>query len=263
MDHVTIDGMRIAYRERGKGRPLVLLHGAISDGRDWRPQIEDLSDEFRVVAWDAPGAGSSSDPPESFSISDYAAALAGFMRELGLERPHVCGLSFGAGLAIALYEHDPSLPASLVLASAYAGWRGSLPAEEVQQRLQGALRDTERPADELVSSFLPSLFASAVSQRTIDEIRSIMLEFHPAGVRAMARSFAEADLRHVLPSIAVPTLLLYGDRDVRAPRAVAEQLHGAIARSRLVFIDGVGHQSNLEAPRRFNEEVRAFLGSVD
>jgi len=263
MDHVTIDGMRIAYSARGNGRPLVLLHGAISDGRDWRPQVEELSDQFRVVAWDAPGAGSSSDPPESFSLADYAATLAGFVRALGLEHPHICGLSFGAGLAIALYEHDPSLPASLVLASAYAGWNGSLPAEEVRQRLQGALRDTERPADEVVSSFLPSLFASPVSRQTIDEIRSIMLEFHPAGVRAMARAFAAADLRHVLPSIAIPTLLLYGDQDVRAPRAVAEQLHTAIPRSRLVFIEGVGHQSNLEAPQRFNDEVRAFLRSVD
>jgi pimeloyl-ACP methyl ester carboxylesterase len=263
MDHVAIDGLNIAYRTAGAGRPLVLLHGGVSDGREWRPQMEELSDEFFVVAWDAPGCGGSSDPPESFRLGDYADCLATFIRALKLDRPHVLGLSFGAGLALALSERYPSIPASLILASAYAGWAGSLPSEEVQQRLSGALRDTERPASELVSKFLPSLFAGAVSGRTIEEISTIMSEFHPAGTRTMVRSFAEADLRHVLPRVEVPTLLLYGEKDERAPRAVADALHEGIPDSRLVFIPGVGHQSNLEAPARFNAEVRGFLRTVD
>jgi len=263
MDHVAIDGLNIAYRTAGAGRPLVLLHGGISDGREWRAQIEDLSDEFLVVAWDAPGCGGSSDPPATFALTDYADFLAGFIGALGLDRPHIAGLSFGGGLALALYERYPSLPASVVLASAYGGWAGSLPAEEVQQRLNGTLRDTERPASELVAKFLPTLFAGAVGDRTIEEISTIMSEFHPAGARAMVRSFAEADLRHVLPDVEVPTLLLYGARDERAPRAVADALHAGIRGSRLVFIPDAGHQINMEAPARFNSEVRAFLRSID
>ena len=263
MDHVTIDGLTLAYRTAGAGRPLVLLHGAISDGREWRPQMEDLSDAFLVVAWDAPGCGGSSDPPETFRLGDYADCLAGFIRALELDRPHVLGLSFGAGLALALYGRQPSLPASLVLASAYAGWGGSLPPEEVQQRLRGVLRQTEKPAAELVAKFLPTLFAGAVSDQTVEEISTIMSEFHPAGARVMARSFAEADLRHVLPHVEVPTLLLHGERDERAPRAVADALHAGIRGSRLVVIPDAGHQINMEAPARFNSEVRAFLRSVD
>ena len=75
-------------------------------------------------------------------------------------------------------------------------------------------------------------------------------------------ALAEADLRAVLPTITVPTLLLYGAADVRAPRAVAEALHAGIPHSELVLLPGVGHACNLEAPEAFNAEVRRFLQRV-
>ncbi len=78
----------------------------------------------------------------------------------------------------------------------------------------------------------------------------------------MARAFAEADLRDILANIAVPTLLFYGDNDERAPRSVAASLHAAIAGSKLVTMPGVGHQSYLESPARFDAEVRRFLRSA-
>jgi len=75
----------------------------------------------------------------------------------------------------------------------------------------------------------------------------------------MARSLAEADLRDVLPRVEAPTLLLYGDADKRSPLFVAEELHRQIPASTLSVMPGVGHLSNMEAPRRFNTEVRRFL----
>src|SRR2546427_6429206 len=98
----------------------------VGDGREWRRQTDDLSDAFTVVAWDAPGSGRSSDPPESFRMPDYADCLAGFMEALGLRRPCIAGLSFGGALALELYRRHPTIPAALVLAGAYAGWSGSL-----------------------------------------------------------------------------------------------------------------------------------------
>jgi pimeloyl-ACP methyl ester carboxylesterase len=65
---LQIEGLEIAYEQAGEGPSLVLLHGALSDARVWRQQIEELSDEFTVVAWDAPGAGRSSDPAEPFGM---------------------------------------------------------------------------------------------------------------------------------------------------------------------------------------------------
>jgi pimeloyl-ACP methyl ester carboxylesterase len=91
----------------------------------------------------------------------------------------------------------------------------------------------------------------------------IMSSAHPAGMRVMARSFAEADLRDILGHIAVPTLLLHGGADQRVPLSVAEDLHTMIPGSRLVVMPGAGHQSNMDAPDLFNHEVRTFLRSLN
>ena len=88
VDQVELEGVRIACVRAGAGPPLFLLHGFVGDSRDWRRQLEDLSDEFTVVAWDAPGCGRSSDPPETFRMPQYADCLAGFVHTLGLGRPH-------------------------------------------------------------------------------------------------------------------------------------------------------------------------------
>src|SRR5437660_259439 len=129
MDQIEVAGLRVGYRRAGGGPPLVLLHGMLSDGREWRRQLDELSDEFTVVAWDAPGCGRSSYPPETFRMPQYADCLAAFIEALGMGRPHVLGLSFGGALALELYRRHPAIPRSLVLVSAYAGWAGSLPAE--------------------------------------------------------------------------------------------------------------------------------------
>src|SRR6266508_1882634 len=149
MEMIEVDGLRIAYERAGDGPPLVLLHGYVGDGpTTWRRQIEGLSDEFTVVAWDAPGAGRSSDPPESFGMAGYADCLAGFVERLGLGKPHVAGLSFGGALALELYRRHPTIPMTLILASAYAGWTGSLSREVVDQRLQLTLAAADLPSAE-------------------------------------------------------------------------------------------------------------------
>jgi pimeloyl-ACP methyl ester carboxylesterase len=88
METTEVGGLRITYERAGTGPPLVLLHGYVGDARaTWHHQLDDLSDEFMVIAWDAPGAGGSSDPPESFGTAGYADALAGFVAALGLDTP--------------------------------------------------------------------------------------------------------------------------------------------------------------------------------
>jgi pimeloyl-ACP methyl ester carboxylesterase len=263
VDAVEVGGLRIAFRRAGQGPPLLLLHGGASDGREWRPQIEQLADAFDVVAWDAPGCGGSDDPPEGFRLPDFADCAAGLTRALGLVRPHVLGISFGAGLALELYRRHPALPRSLLLASAYAGWAGSLPPGEVEERLAGALAQAERPPAEWAREWLPSLVTADAPREAVEEIVRIMRDVRPAGLRAMARSFAEADLRDVLPRVAVPALLLHGELDRRAPLAIAHELHATIPGATLVVMSGVGHQCNLEAPDRFTREVRAFLRAAD
>ncbi|MGY1619905.1 alpha/beta fold hydrolase [Geodermatophilus sp. SYSU D00691] len=262
MDTVTVDGVRVAYERAGTGPTLVLLHGYVGDGpTTWRHQLEDLCDRFTVVAWDAPGAGASADPPEHFGMAGYADCLAGFVDRLGLDHPHVAGLSFGGALAIAVAGRHPGLPRSLVLASAYAGWRGSLPDDVATARLQQALALSELPAEQLVATLLPSMFSPTTPEADVSAFAAAMQAFHPVGFRAMARASAE-DLSDVLPRIDVPTLLVHGGSDVRAPRAVADALHAAIRGSRLVVLPGTGHVCNVEAAAAFDREVRAFLAGV-
>jgi pimeloyl-ACP methyl ester carboxylesterase len=102
---------------------------------------------------------------------------------------------------------------------------------------------------------IPSVFCDS-GTKGVAEFAASMRGFNPAGFRAMVRASTEADLRDVLGRIDLATLLLYGDRDVQAPLAVA------IPRSRLVVLPGVGHVSRVEAPQQFNREVRDFLGST-
>ena len=79
-------------------------------------------------------------------MRQYADTLAGFIDALELERPHVAGLSWGSTLALELYRRRPELPRSLVLASAYAGWAGSLPGDVVAERLRTTLDRLSLPA---------------------------------------------------------------------------------------------------------------------
>ncbi len=264
MDQIEVKGLRIVYQRVGEGPPLVLLHGAFGfDSWAWRRQLDALSDEFTVVAWDMPGCGQSSDPPEGFRSPDYVDCLAAFIKALGLERPHVLGLSFGSQFALDLYRRHPSIPRTLILASVYAGWAGSLPPEVVEQRLQHVLRALDLPPEQWAREWSPTMLTESAPAELVDEIVAFLSEFHPAGQQVLFHAFAYEDLRDVLPRIDVPTLLLYGDQDVRSPLSVAEDLHAQIPPSRLVVMPGVGHVSNIEAAERFNTEVRRFLREVE
>jgi pimeloyl-ACP methyl ester carboxylesterase len=262
MEHVEAAGFRISFERRGHGQPLVLLHGLPGDARMWRRQLDDLSDDFMVVAWDAPGCGQSSDPDGPCGVTEVAACLVDFIDVLDLGRPHVLGLSWGSGVALELYRLAPTVPRSIALASGYAGWAGSLPAHAVAQRLDAYLTAARTSPDEALSNWASGLFSPSAPDDIVEETLAIASEFHPDALIALARSFAETDLRGVLPSIHVPTLILHGDADTRSPLDVGRALHRAIPRSQLVVLPGVGHVSNIEAPRSFNAEVRRFLGSV-
>jgi pimeloyl-ACP methyl ester carboxylesterase len=262
MDTVRVDGRVLAYRRSGAGAPLVLLHGGWSDSRAWTPQLLGLSGDADVIAVDIPGCGASDDPPEGTGLDGYADAIAGLLDALHLPSAHLGGLSAGSVLALEVYRRHAGRVRSLVLAGAYAGWRGSLPPEEVAARVARLEAELDHPPEEWMDDYLPTFFAGEVPAATLDLVRTVMRDVRPTGTRRMLTAFAAADLRDVLPMIAVPTLLLYGAEDARAPRAVAEAMHRALPRSRLVLVPGAGHDVALEAPDAFDAEVRGFLRSL-
>jgi pimeloyl-ACP methyl ester carboxylesterase len=254
---VRASGREIAHERVGEGPPLVLVHGAPADGRLWQPQLARLGDEFTVVAWDEPGAGRSSDLPAVFGLADYADCLAALMRALELGPAHVAGLSWGGTVALELYRRHPGLVATLILVDTYAGWKGSLPEEEVRARVAGVRRLLAAPAEEFDPT-PPGLFAGDPPPEMAPLLKDVFAAVRRESLRTLLLVMAEADQRDLLPHIAVPTLLIWGELDARSPLSVARQFEQAIPDTKLVVIPGAGHLSNLERPERFNEAVREF-----
>jgi len=262
MEHVDVDGMRIAYTRAGSGPPLVMLHGAPSDSRTWQWMIPDLARDHTVIAWDAPGFGKSSDIDDGWRAPDFAHALAAFVAALGLERPHLVGHSFGTMVALSLFRQHRAVPGSLVLVGGYAGWAGSLPPNEVARRLQMFLAMAEL-GDEFDPKSYPGLFSELIpADREIALTAMMRDNVRPATIRAAGYIGAETDLRPVLPTIDIPTLVLHGAADARSPLANAEALHDAIRGSQLVVLPRLGHACVVEDPEACSAEIRRFVNTV-
>ncbi len=260
---VEVDSLSVGYRQAGRGEALVLLHGFLSDSRCWIPQLSGLSDSFTVIAWDAPGAGVSSDPSDGFTTSEYARCLAGFLDSVGIGRAHVVGLSWGGILAQEFYRLYPERLRCLVLADTYAGWRGSLSEPVWKERLSACLADASGSPAALVAKFLPGALSDGATAELRKELSVIVSDFHPVGFRLMSLSSAEMDTRDLLRNIHVPTLVLWGEEDRRSPVQVAHQLHAAIPGAELAIIAKAGHVSNMEQPEAFNRHVRRFCKTPD
>ena len=121
-------------------------------------------------------------------------------------------------------------------------------ASAVTQEMIDRLESTIDGLDERFDP--PTEFVSLLAEMAADA--------RPESLRVQLVLMAEADQRELLPHVAVPTLLIWGELDVRSPLGVARQFERAIPQAELVVIPDVGHVSNLEAPGRFNEAVRAF-----
>jgi pimeloyl-ACP methyl ester carboxylesterase len=262
VDHVDVAGMRIAYTRAGSGPALVMLHGAPGDSRTWKWMFPDLSRDHTVIAWDAPGFGESSDIDDSWRAPQFADALAAFVVALGLERPNLVGHSFGTMVALSLFRHHPAVPASLVLVGGYAGWAGSLAPDEVARRLEMFVGMAEL-GDAFDPKSYPGLFSDLIPADREAALATMMREnIRPATIRAASHIGAETDLRPVLPTIDVPTLVLHGEADARSPLANAEALHAAIPTSQLVVLPKLGHACLVEDPEACAAEIRRFVRTV-
>jgi pimeloyl-ACP methyl ester carboxylesterase len=225
--------------------------------------LADLSRDHTVVAWDAPGFGESSDIDDTWRAAQFADALAAFITALDIERPHVVGHSFGTMVALTLFARHPALPASLVLIGGYAGWAGSLPPDEVVRRLEMFVGMADL-GDAFDPKSYPGLFSELIPADRAAGLVTMMREnIRPATIRAAGHIGAETDLRPVLPTIHVPTLILHGDADGRSPLTNAESLHAAIPTSRLVVLPRLGHACMAEDPEACATAIRAFVKTVE
>jgi 3-oxoadipate enol-lactonase len=259
MSWVRITGGRmIGYDEAGGGKatPIVFLHGVGSDKSVWHPQLEHFGRARRAIAFDYPGYGDSDRADDGSSRDDYAEAILAAMHSLGVERAHICGLSLGGVIAIALYTFDPHACASLILADSFAMHPEG---RAIYERSIAGSRDLPAMAEARVDVLLAQPADPAVRR----EVVQTMSHLDPVAYRMGAEAVWLADQRDRAAAIRVPTLVIVGDQDSITPLQLSNELADVILYARLQVIAGAGHLTNLENPDEFNTIVDHFIGAAD
>lgn len=254
----TSNGYDLGYAEAGAGErlPIVFLHGVGSDKSVWRPQLDHFAHERRAVAFDYPGYGESDPAPEGTTREDYVSAIFSAMHELGIDRAHVCGLSLGGVIAIAMSSAGPNRCASLVLADSFAVHPDG---RAIYERSLAAAENLRAAAESRVDILLAQPADPAIRSEVVDA----MARIDPAAYRIGAGAVWLADQREQAGAIRAPTLVLCGSEDKVTPPALSRELAHLIPGARHDPIDGAGHISNLERPEEFNTLVGAFIRGVD
>jgi 3-oxoadipate enol-lactonase len=254
---ITKDSYAIGFEEAGSGEatPIVFLHGVGSDKSVWRPQLRFFGPARRAVAFDYPGYGESDPAPAGTTRDDYARAVIAGMDRLGIERAHVCGLSLGGVVAIALHHADPKRCASLILADTFAAHPSGA---AIYERSVAASNDLRAMAEARVDVLLGQPADPSVRHEVVET----MARIDPAAYRIGAEAVWLADQADRAAKIAVPTLVICGSEDKVTPPELSSALADLIADARIEMIAGAGHISNLEHPERFNEVVEEFIQNL-
>lgn len=255
---ITASGDAIGVDQAGSGDavPIVFLHGVGSDKSVWAPQLAHFGATRRAVAFDYLGYGESDPADAGTTRDDYAAAILGAMDALGIDRAHVCGLSLGGVIAIALYTAAPQRCASLILADTFAvhpEGRG------IYERSVAASADMRA----LAEGRADALLAQPADATVRSEVIETMAKIDPAAFRIGAEAVWLADQRESAAAIRVPALVICGTEDRVTPPALSQELAHLIPGARYEAIERAGHLTNLERPDEFNALVRDFIGEVD
>ena len=251
-------GAAIGFAEAGGGPalPILFLHGVGSDKSVWAPQLAHFGARRRAIAFDYPGYGDSDPAPDGTSRDDYATAILSALDSLGVERAHICGLSLGGVIAIAIHAQAPQRCASLILADTFAvhpDGRG------IYDRSVTGSADMRAFAEARADFLLAQPPDLAVRREVIETMSRI----DPAAYRTGAAAVWLADQSDRARSIQVPTLILCGEEDRPTPPDLSRELHKLIPHACLELILRAGHLTNLEQPNEFNRLVDDFLASAD
>lgn len=277
--HRVIDaaGQPIHIVEQGPSdAPAVLfIHGWTGCWQHWVKQFAALSGDHRVVAMDLPGFGGSPMPPaREISIEGYAAVVVDVLDALGIERATLVGSSMGGGVAAQATLDSPERVERLALVSAtgiaprYMGFPSAFVKHRVNRPVMNVVfRESPLPtrlAYKLASR--PRLRQAALSLFVADpsalsgpiSVELISGAGRPAAAAACV-ALASHEIFERLAEIDCPTLVLWGDKDRVVGPSCAQRYADAIGGAELVVYEGIGHLPFIEAPQRFNEDIRRFL----
>jgi 3-oxoadipate enol-lactonase len=256
----TASGSAIGYDEQGGGErtPLILLHGVGSDRSVWHRQLDHFATERRTVAVHSTGYGDSDPAAEGTTRDDYAAAIVAAMDALGVKRAHVCGLSLGGVIALAIDHLAPERCTSLILADSFASHPDG---QAICERSVAASENGSMRA--LAEARVDVLLAQPADPAVRSEVIETMARIDPAAYRIGAEAVWLADQADRCDEVRAPTLVLCGTVDRITPPALSQSLAKLIPGARYEPVEGAGHLSNLERPEAFNILVGAFIRGVD
>ena len=248
----------IAYRTSGSGPPVLFLHGLGGSATAWEPQLADLGDTFRCIAWDLPGYGDS-EPIVPLTFPAIADAAARLLDELDAHGAHVVGLSFGGQQALHLALRHPARIGRLVLADTSARFGADGTDAEEWQRLRLDPLDAGVTPAGMAAGVIDAITAPGFAGRERDRAIAAFSRIPPSGLRAAVECLPTHDVTVRLGDITAPTLVVVGELDEETPIPYAEALAAGIPGAELRVVAGAGHLTPAEAPAEFNALVREFL----
>lgn len=233
----------VGYSERGTGPPLLLINGMAVSSRAWpEPWLSRLERSFRLLLVDNRGTGSSPDTGETFSMADLARDAAEVLDRSGADPAHVFGHSMGGMIALTLATEHPERVGRLVLSATSPGQAMGVPPEpEVLAGLAAMLSDSSEPDGPVVGQYG-------------GERPDVSL------IRRQVQAMSGFDSSR-LGDVQAETLLLHGEVDPLVPVENGRRLAGAIPRSRLEVLPGVGHLVIDEATDQAARLVENFLAT--
>lgn len=245
------------YKDVGRGRPVVLLHGFLETHQIWDHFSEQLSKEFRVISFDLPGFGKSELPAKSsFSIAEIASQINSCLQKLTNERVSIIGHSLGGYVTLAMVEQAPERFSSFGLFHSTA-LADSMEKKEARSKTiefvnrNGALAFT--------SNFIPPLFANP-EHKAIAFVKEIAIQTNQETVVSYLEAMRERpDRTKVLQSFTGPILFLAGAKDTVIPQESLKEQTGLAKMGILKVFEGVGHMGMFEATKESLECVASFL----
>jgi 3-oxoadipate enol-lactonase len=248
----------LQYATAGEGDPVVFIHGFGLDLRMWDPQWQTFAPRYRVIRYDMRGYGGSSLPAAPYSHADDLLAL---IDSLGAAPVHLVGLSLGGRIALRIAAQHPQVVRSLILAD--PALDGHAWSDDWLRRWRAMTETAKRGnlngAKKLWREHI--LFEPANKNPRVAESLDLMVDRYSGWHLAYPDpgTAPETPVAQVLPSIAIPSLVLVGELDLPDFRAIARRLGQEMPQAELQIIAGSGHMSNLEAPQVFSELVLGFL----
>lgn len=268
---VLVHDQRIAYLDVGTGPPVILIHGFGGSMWQWEQQQHTLSQHFRILTLDLPGAGLSDKPEIDYRPDQMLDFFVGFMDAVKIQQATLVGNSMGAGLAIGMALAHPTRVAKLVLID-------GLPQHVMEKLTSPSVRRAlETTAPSWLVSFGNMLFGGLMIESVLKEIVHDPALLTPAVIERSNRNRQRPGLikpimtvRENLPlwesgfatrvgEITHPTLVIWGEEDRVFPIAVGEELHQTIKGSRFIRIPKAGHIPQWERPDLVNQELITFI----